>query len=61
MSFQSVVTTAKTFKKFADGIKFAQNLPSGCSCIDVVCDGYFDNSLKSREACGFVHFFYSQK
>ena len=42
---QADVTTAKTFIKFADGIiKFVQNLSSGCSRIDIVCDSYFDNS-----------------
>ena len=51
--FQAAVTTA-------DGIiEFAQNLSSGCSRIDIVCDSYFDNSLKShtREARGCGQFF----
>ena len=35
------------------------NLSSGCSRIDIVCEDYFDNSLKShtREARGSGHFF----
>ena len=50
---QAAVTIAKTFNKFADGIvKFVQNL----SRIDIVCDSYFDKSLKSDTlaagACG---------
>ena len=41
---QAAVTTAKTFKGFADGIiAFVKNPSSGCSRIDVVCDNYFDN------------------
>ena len=46
---QAAVTTAKTFNEFADiVIKFVKNLSSGCSHIDIVCDSYFDNSLKSH-------------
>ena len=54
------VTTAKTFNKFADEvIGFVKNLSFGCSHIDIVCDSYFDNSLKSNtcEACGCGQFF----
>ena len=57
---QSAVTTAKTFNEFADGIiEIVEYLSSGCSCIDIVCDSYFDNSLKShtREARGCGQFF----
>ena len=57
---QATVTTAKTFNEFADEvIEFVKNLSSGCSHIDVVCDSYFDNSLKShtREDCGCGQFF----
>ena len=57
---QAAVTTAKTFNEFADGIiEFVKNLSSGCSRIDIVCDSYFDNSLKShtREARGCGQFF----
>ena len=57
---QAAVTTAKTFNEFADEvIEFVKNLSSGCSCIDIVCDSYFDNSLKShtREARGCGQFF----
>ena len=44
LNSQAAVTIAKTFNKFADGIvKFVQNL----SRIDIVCDSYFDKSLKS--------------
>ena len=52
---QATITTAKTFKGFSDGItNFVQNLSVGCSCIDIACDSYFDNSLKAhtREARG---------
>ena len=52
---QTAVTTGKTFNEFADRItEFIKNLSSGCSCSDIVCDSYFDNSLKShtREARG---------
>ena len=46
---QAAVTTAKTLNEFADiVIKFVKNLSSGCSHIDIVCDSYFDNSLKSH-------------
>ena len=53
LNSQAAVTIAKTFNKFADGIvKFVQNL----SRIDIVCDSYFDKSLKSDTlaagACG---------
>ena len=57
---QAAVTTAKTFNEFADEvIEFVKNLSSGCSHIDIVCDSYFDNSLKShtREARGCGQFF----
>ena len=57
---QATVTTAKTFDEFADEvIEFVNNLSSGCSRIDIVCDSYFDNSLKShtREARGCGQFF----
>ena len=57
---QAAVTTAKTFNEFADEvIEFVKNLSSGCSRIDIVCDSYFDNSLKShtREARGCGQFF----
>ena len=57
---QAAVTAAKTFYEFADGvIEFVKNLSSGCSRIDVVCDSYFDNSLKSytREIRGCRQFF----
>ena len=60
LDFQAALTTAKTFNKFSDEIiKFFQNLSSGYSCIDIVCDSYFDNSFKShtREACGCGQFF----
>ena len=47
-NFQAAFTIAKTFNKFTDGIiKFSHNLSSGCSRINVVCDSYFGNSLKS--------------
>ena len=57
--FQAAVTTVKTFNEFRDGIKFVQILPSGCSRIDIVCDSYFNNCLKShiREACSYEQFF----
>ena len=46
---QATVTTAKTFDEFADEvIEFVNNLSSGCSRIDIVCDSYFDNFLKSH-------------
>ena len=46
---QAAVTTDKTFNEFADGIiEFVNNLSSGCSRIDIVCDSYFDNFLKSH-------------
>ena len=46
---QAAVTTAKTFNKFSDGIIiFVENLSSGCSRINILCDGYLDNSLKSK-------------
>ena len=54
---QAAVTTAVTT---ADGIiEFVKKLSSGCSRIDIVCDSYFDNSLKShtREARGCGQFF----
>ena len=57
---QATSTTAKTFKEFSDGITdFVQNLSVGCSRIDVVCDSYFDNSLKThtRETRGCGQFF----
>ena len=57
---QAAVTTAKTFNEFADEvIEFVKNLSSGYSHIDIVCDSYFDNSLKShtREARGCGQFF----
>ena len=57
---QTAVTTTKTFDEFADEvIEFVKNLSSGCSHIDIVCDSYFDNSLKShtREARGCGQFF----
>ena len=52
---QDAVTTAKTLNEFADGIiKYVENLSSGCLRIDILCDSYFDNSLKShtRKSCG---------
>ena len=54
---QAAVTTAKTFNEFADGT--LQNMYFGCSRTDIVCDSYFDNSLKShtREARGCGQFF----
>ena len=57
LNSQAAVTIAKTFNKFADGIvEFVRNLSSGCSRIDIVCDSYFDKSLKSDTlaagACG---------
>ena len=54
---QAAVSTVKTFSEFADGIiEFAKNVCSACSHIDIVCDSYFDNSLKShtREARGWL-------
>ena len=57
---QAAVTTAKTFNEFADGIiEFVKNPSSGCSLIDLICDSYFDNSLKSLtcEARGCGPFF----
>ena len=46
---QAAVTTAKTFNEFSDGIiKFVENLSSGCSHINILCDSYLDNSLKSK-------------
>ena len=35
-------------------MKYVENLSSGCLRIDILCDSYFDNSLKSHthEACG---------
>ena len=60
LNSQAAVTTAKTFNEFAgEVIEFVKNLSSGCSCIDIVCDSYFDNSLKShtREARGCGQFF----
>ena len=50
---QAAVTTA-------DGIiVFVKNLSTECSHIDITCDSYFDNSLKShtREARGCGQFF----
>ena len=50
---QAAVTTA-------DGIiAFVKNLSTECSHIDITCDSYFDNSLKShtREARGCGQFF----
>ena len=54
---QAAATTAQAFNEFADGIiEFVKNMSSGCSCIDIASNSYFDNSLKShtREArdCG---------
>ena len=59
MKYEDAVTTAITFSEFADGIKSVQNLSSGCSRINIVCDSYLDISLKShaREARGCEHFF----
>ena len=57
---QAAITTAKAFSEFADGIiNFVENLSSGCSPIDILCDSYFDNSLKSHtcEARGCGQFF----
>ena len=57
---QATVTTAKNFNKFAGGIiKFVQNLSSECSRIDILCDSYFDNYLKSHtsEARGCGQYF----
>ena len=57
---QAVVTTAKPFNKFSDGIiNFVHNLYSGYSHIDIVCDSYFDNSLKlhTLETRGCGQFF----
>ena len=57
---QAAVTTTKTFNEFVDGvIELIKNLSSGCSRIDIVCDSYFDNSLKSHthEARGCGQFF----
>ena len=57
---QPGVTTAKTFNKFVNGIiKLLHNPSSGCSCIYIVSDSYFDNSLKSHtlEAGGCGQFF----
>ena len=54
---QAAVTTAVTT---ADGIiAFVKNLSTECSHIDITCDSYFDNSLKShtREARGCGQFF----
>ena len=56
---QAAVTTAKTYNEFADGIiAFIKNLSSECLRIDIACDSYFDNSLKShtREARGCRQF-----
>ena len=61
---QVPVTTVKTFIEFADGIiKFVENLSSGCSCIDIVCDSYFDSYLKSHHVKPVVadNFFHRQK
>ena len=52
---QAAVTTVKTFNGFADWvIDFGKNLSYRCSHIEIVCDNYFDNSLKSytREGRG---------
>ena len=56
---QAVLTSAKPFNKFSDGIiKFVHNLSSGYSHIDTVCDSYFDNSLKlhtlETRGCGQI-------
>ena len=56
---QAAVTTAKTYNEFADGIiAFVKNSSSECSRVDIACDSYFDNSLKShtREARGCRQF-----
>ena len=61
---QVPVTTVKTFIEFADGIiKFVENLSSGCSPIDIVCDSYFDSYLKSHHVKPVVvdNFFHRQK
>ena len=57
--YEGAASIAITFNKFTDAIKSAQNLSSGCSRIDIVCDSYFDISLKShtREDGGCKHFF----
>ena len=51
---QAAVITVKTFNEFADGIiKFVQNLFSGCSPIDTVCDSYFLKShTRQTRRCG---------
>ena len=54
------VATAKPFSKCSDGIiKFVHNLSLGYSHIDIVCDSYFDNSLKlhTLETRGCRQFF----
>ena len=40
--YEGAATTAITFNEFTDAYKSAQNLSSGCSRIDIVCDSYFD-------------------
>ena len=60
MNSQAVVTTAKPFNKFSDGIiKFVHILSSGYSHTDTVCHSYFDNSLKlhTLETRGCGQFF----
>ena len=60
LSSQAAVTTVKIINEYADGIiKFFQNLSSGYLPIDIVCDSYFDNSLKlhAHEACSCGQFF----
>ena len=58
--FDPTPSLTSTPKKDADeNINFVENLSSGCSPIDILCDSYFDTSLKSHtcEARGCGQFF----
>ena len=48
MNSQETGTKGKTLQIADWRLIYAQNLSCGCSCIDIVCDSYFNNSLKSH-------------
>ena len=55
----SAVTKAMTFREFSeDVIKCLKNISFGCFRLDIVCDSYFELSLKgqTRRTRGYGHF-----
>ena len=49
INYQASISRAKTFEEFsAEIINCIERISVNCSRVDIVCDSYFDNSLKAH-------------